>query len=402
MTAKKILSLNHFSQIQIGDQATLVHKISQEDVQAFADLTGDFNPLHMDEEYARKTEFKKPVVHGMLSASFISTIIGTLLPGKGSLWLSQSLEFLGPVYINDEITLIAEVKQKSLSTKLIVLKISVFNQKSLKIIEGESKVKVLETIKEGEAVSTSKNQAVLITGGSGGIGAASARKIAQDGFTPLIHYHKNREEAESLLSEIKEIAPQAKLYQGNLENKAEIDQITQSIILEFGSLYGFIHCAATGSAFKEFQQLEWDNFQKQLDLQLKGAFYCLQNILPSMVDNKEGSIIFIGSSAIDGLPPIKQTEYIVTKASITSLARCLAAEYGPKGIRFNVVSPGMTQTNMIETMPEKAKMLSRMQSPLRRLADPEDIAEGVSFLLSHRAKHITGETLRINGGSMIV
>ena len=83
-----------YGEIKVGDKATLQHKITQNDIEKFVDLTGDDNKLHIDKDYAARTSFKKPVVHGMLGASFISTIIGTKLPGDGALWFSQTLEFL--------------------------------------------------------------------------------------------------------------------------------------------------------------------------------------------------------------------------------------------------------------------------------------------------------------------
>ena len=98
-----VLALN-FEKITIGQNSTFEHVITESDVQAFAKLTGDFNPLHTDSEFAKSTIFQKQVVHGMLSASFISTVIGTSLPGSGALWMSQTLEFVKPAFIGDKIS----------------------------------------------------------------------------------------------------------------------------------------------------------------------------------------------------------------------------------------------------------------------------------------------------------
>src|SRR5206468_11500179 len=117
-----------------------------------------------------------------------------------------------------------------------------------------------------------------------------------------------------------------------------------------------------------------------------------------MLQSEGGSIVFLGSIVADGTPPAQQLGYTVAKAGLSALARSLAVELGPKGIRVNVVSPGMTRTSMIETLPEKARMLAKAQAPLRQLADPLDIAQSVVFLLSPAASHITGETIRVCGG----
>ena len=134
---------DNFSKWKVGDIEQLKHIIKEKDLDDFAKLTGDNNPIHMDESYASKSRFGERVVHGMLSASFISTIIGTKLPGKGALWISQTLDFLAPARIGDEITVIARVKNKSESLKVLSLDIEVKNQNKKTLIRGSSKVKLV-------------------------------------------------------------------------------------------------------------------------------------------------------------------------------------------------------------------------------------------------------------------
>ena len=147
---------------------------------------------------------------------------------------------------------------------------------------------------------------------------------------------------------------------------------------------------------------DWDAFQRQIDIHLKGAFNCAKCALPKMVEAKFGSMVFIGTVYTEGVPPVQQARYVVAKAALTSLARCLAAEYGPMNIRVNVVAPGMTQTGMIADLPDKVKMLTKMQTPLRRLAEPEDIAHTIAFLLNPASRHITGQTIAVCGGSVML
>ena len=102
-----------YEEIQVGTTQQLTHTITQADIEKFVDLSGDDNKLHVDKAFAARTSFKKPVVHGMIGASFISTVIGTKLPGDGALWYSQTLDFLLPVRIGDMITVVAEVIKKN-------------------------------------------------------------------------------------------------------------------------------------------------------------------------------------------------------------------------------------------------------------------------------------------------
>lgn len=132
--------MTDFESVQIGDEAKLNHTLTEKDVQAFADLTGDNNPLHMDEHFASQTQFKKRVVHGMLAASFLSTIIGTILPGRGALYLSQELNFKKPVMINDIIEAKIKVVQKIAATRMLVLQTTITNQYSQVVVDGKAKV----------------------------------------------------------------------------------------------------------------------------------------------------------------------------------------------------------------------------------------------------------------------
>jgi len=127
-----------YHQINVGDRAELSHEITASDIEKFVSLSGDDNRLHVDQQYAANTAFKKPVAHGMISASFISTIIGTRIPGDGALWYEQNLEFLLPVRVGDIITVKAEVIKKIDRLKAIELKTEVYNQHRQKRIPSRS------------------------------------------------------------------------------------------------------------------------------------------------------------------------------------------------------------------------------------------------------------------------
>jgi 3-oxoacyl-[acyl-carrier protein] reductase len=171
---------------------------------------------------------------------------------------------------------------------------------------------------------------------------------------------------------------------------------------DIGAVEAVVHCAAPKNEIKAFDQLEWNEVQKHIDIQLKGAFNCVKASIENMIEARFGSFIFIGSIASDGVPPLHQTDYIIAKSALTTFSRSMAVEYGPKGVRFNIVAPGMTQTDRIGDMPDKSKILVKMQTPLRRLAEPSDIASVVSFLLEPGARYITGETIRVCGGSTML
>jgi len=108
-----------FQLLEVGMEASSINIITEEHIQSFAQISGDFNPIHIDEDYAKKTNFGKKIAHGLISASFFSGLFGTKLPGIGSLYVSQSLKFLRPVYIGDEVIAIVRIKKIDVATRHI-------------------------------------------------------------------------------------------------------------------------------------------------------------------------------------------------------------------------------------------------------------------------------------------
>ena len=126
--------------LKIGDTAELSKTVSESDIYQFAGITGDFNPAHMNEEYAKKTFFKTRIAHGMLSAGFISAVIGTKLPGTGSIYIQQTLNFLAPVRIGDTITARVEVIDIMDGKNRVRLKTICENQEGKQVLDGEAVV----------------------------------------------------------------------------------------------------------------------------------------------------------------------------------------------------------------------------------------------------------------------
>jgi 3-hydroxybutyryl-CoA dehydratase len=129
-----------YDDISIGQQESFMIKITESMVEKFSKLSGDLNPLHMDNEFAESSSFKKRIVHGMLLASFFSQLIGMKLPGKNSLYFSQTLNFRSPCYIDDEIEVVGEVTEKSDSTQIITVSTSIFNKSKTCLIDGIAKI----------------------------------------------------------------------------------------------------------------------------------------------------------------------------------------------------------------------------------------------------------------------
>ena len=126
--------------LSVGDSAAITKTIEQADVQAFADLTGDHNPVHVDEEFAKSTRFGRRIAHGMLTASLISAVLANKLPGEGSVYLGQTLQFVAPVFPGDEITARVTVKQIREDKPIVKLETVCLNQRDEIVIRGEATV----------------------------------------------------------------------------------------------------------------------------------------------------------------------------------------------------------------------------------------------------------------------
>ena len=123
---------------EIGEQASFTKTVTEADVTTFAGLIGDFNPLHVDAEYARKSRFGRRIAHGMFAGGLISAVLGNRLPGPGSIYLSQQIEFLAPVYIGDTITATAEVTEWRSDKRILTLKTDCVNQDQVQVVTGKA------------------------------------------------------------------------------------------------------------------------------------------------------------------------------------------------------------------------------------------------------------------------
>lgn len=126
------------SDFYVGERASLTKTVSEADVAIYADLIGDFNPLHVDDEYARKSRFGRRIAHGMLTAGLISAVLGNKLPGAGGIYLSQQIEFLAPVYLGDTIATTVEVTAWRPDKRILTLKTDCYNQDERQVVTGKA------------------------------------------------------------------------------------------------------------------------------------------------------------------------------------------------------------------------------------------------------------------------
>lgn len=390
---------NNFDAIQIGDTQSLVKTITESDVRKFVEMTGDDNPLHVNRAYAESTAFKDIVVHGMLGASFISTVIGTKLPGTGALWVSQNIEFLLPVRLGDVLTISCTVLKKYERDRLLDLDTRILNQNQQVVLTGQGKVKLLATAAPAEQAQPSERPLVaIVTGGAGGIGKAICLRLAKDGYHVVVNYHGRADRAAEIVETITAGDTRAIAVQADVATEAGAEKLVKAALQAFGGISVLVNNASPHINPKPFAATQWADVQQQLDVQVKGAFNLTRACVPHMAEQRWGRIVNITSQVLDGPPSVTWTGYAMAKGALAVFSNYVAAELGPQGITVNCVSPGMCETSLIGDVPEKAQLMIARQTPLRRLAKPADVAAAVAYLVSDDASFITGDTIAVNGG----
>ncbi len=398
-TQTTALSCRKIDEIKVGESCTLTIVISENMVDQFAELTGDYNPLHMDSAFAQITPYRERVVHGMLTGAFVSKMIGMHLPGPGALWLSQNYEFIAPVRIGDTVQLRGWVTQKSDSQGIIFLLIEGKTQAGTLVLKGEGKVRILEEEKRMH-VKDIKDCRVLVTGASRGLGAAIALKFAESGATVFLNYRNSRDKALDVQQRAKSFDGRIELVQADITTEEGIARMTQQMDHQVIDIV--VLNALDNLKQASFLDQSLDDFERALDYGLRAPVRLLQRLLPPMVEQKFGRIVSILSTYSCGVPPAGFSSYIVNKKVLEAITKSIAVEYGKYNICANMVSPSMLRTDLTANTPERAKKLLEAQTPLNRLASLEEIASGVLSLCNPLNAYINGHNLVISGGSAIV
>lgn len=243
----------------------------------------------------------------------------------------------------------------------------------------------------------------LVTGGSRGIGAGIALKLAAEGARVIINYHNDQRAAEDVVSTIVSAGGWAKAFQADIANVSENRALAETAAAEFSNLGGRLNtlvCNAGICMPRPLEQIEESDFDLQFTTNVKAVLFGVQSAA-KIFGNDGGTILIIGS--INGQYPIPgEAVYSATKAAVASLTVSFAAELGPRGIRINTLAPGLTGTDMVRDIYKAQEVADTVaRTPLRRLGRPEDIANVAAFLVSDQSAWITGDVITASGGLCI-
>ena len=244
---------------------------------------------------------------------------------------------------------------------------------------------------------------VLVTGSSRGIGATIAKAFASEGATVIVNYLQNAGSAAEVVSDCKKLGGNAVACKADVTSEEQIHKMVDEVLDNFAKIDIVVNNAFRPYSFdpesrKQFWDLNWKDYQCQLDGALFSTYTLCQAVLPALKKRTRGSIINIASDLV-ARPTIPYHEYTTAKSALIGFSRNLAVELGPLGIRVNCVAPGLVYpTDASLKTKEHFKEELIAQTPLRRIATPEDVAGPVLFLASDWSKFMTGQTFYVDGG----
>ena len=244
-------------------------------------------------------------------------------------------------------------------------------------------------------------KAAIVTGAGSGIGRAIAQRLAEDGLAVAVLDLDDRA-AEQVADEIRQKGGEAiALGSVDVSERSQVDDAVGRVRKALGPVLVLVNNAGV-TGFKEFLKITDDRWDRIMQVNLNGPFYCTQAVLPDMVDAGWGRVVNISSSSAQSGQPY-MVHYVTSKAGLIGFTKALALEVGPKGITVNTIPPGFIDTPMLRTSEERGVLGGTVehhagQTPVRRAGRPEDIAAACSFLVSEDAGYITGQVLGVNGG----
>ncbi len=238
----------------------------------------------------------------------------------------------------------------------------------------------------------------LVVGAGRGIGAATARLLAEQGATVAVCYLKNTTAAEALAQSIAERGGKVKLYQADARDADQVRHLVKDVFDLEGRLDIVVHSVPAQGFIKPFLSFEWEDFILAAQSELKAAFEVAHAVLPLMRRQHAGRLVFVTSDWAKHPTMAGLCGLVPAFGALVSLVKALAKEFGPDGITVNTVAPGMVDTELSAQMPPEVRRQVAAMTPLGRVATPEDIAQVIAFLASDASGFMTGTYVPVSGG----
>ena len=241
---------------------------------------------------------------------------------------------------------------------------------------------------------------ILVTGGSRGIGRAAAVRLASEGARVGVNYVARRDKADEVVREIEAAGGAAVAVQADVTSPEQVQRMVQETRAAFGPIDMLVHSAGL-SILEKAEDVTFETWRQVMSVNLDGTFHVIHALQDEMIARKFGRIVLL--SSIAALRERKnQVHYSAAKAGVIAMARCLAEAWAEHNIRINTICPGLIATDMGKLMSPEATQYVIANTPMRRLGTPEEIAAAIRFLLSDESSFMTGQSLVVSGGRVML
>lgn len=243
---------------------------------------------------------------------------------------------------------------------------------------------------------TFAGRVALVTGGSRGIGRATALRLAREGADVAISYVTRDAEARAVVAEIEALGRKALAVPCDVSSKDQVDRLVAETRRWLGPIDLLVHSGAVSSVY-DHTELTPDRWREMIDINLTGTYLVVFAVKDEMIERGFGRIVTVSSNAALG-PRAFQMHYSAAKAGVIAFTRCCAEAFAPHNIRVNCLAPGLTETEMAHVLSDEARGVVLAKTPMGRIGQPEEMAGTIRFLLSEDSGFMTGQVLVASGG----
>jgi len=246
-----------------------------------------------------------------------------------------------------------------------------------------------------------RDRIALVIGATGGIGKEVSLSLTKNSARVILHYYKNEEEAKKLMEEVEKIGAAPSIIQGDITKKRDCKAIVRKCIKRFGRIDILINALGCWPE-RDFLNSSREQWDKTLNVNLTSVYLIIKEVIPYMISQQSGTIINIGSECAWLGSTAGRADYAAAKAGLVAFSKTVAKQVAKFNIRVNVVAPGIVYTEMSKNEIEKKHDIYISRIPLGYIGVPKDVANAVIFLASEKSKYITGSTIHVNGGMLML